>query len=66
MFGLYALSGKSTAFVGPALLGWVTAVAGNQRAGMATILVFFLVGAILMLPLREPPRHVSAGSGASP
>ncbi len=48
MFGLYALSGKATAFVGPALLGWVTAVAGSQRAGMATILAFFVVGALLL------------------
>jgi MFS transporter, UMF1 family len=48
MFGLYALSGKATAFVGPALLGWVTAVAGSQRAGMAIIPVFFIVGALLL------------------
>ena len=48
MFGLYALSGKATAFMGPALLGWVTVAAGSQRAGMATILAFFVVGAFLM------------------
>ncbi len=65
LFGLYALSGKATAFLGPALVGTVTLWADSQRAGMATILVFFLVGAILMLPLREPPRQISAGSGAS-
>ena len=65
LFGLYALSGKATAFLGPALVGMVTLWADSQRAGMATILVFFLVGAILMLPLREPPRHVSAESDAS-
>ena len=66
LFGLYALSGKATAFVGPALVGAVTLWANSQRAGMATILVFFLVGLLLMLPLREPPRIASAGSGASP
>ncbi|MFQ5763653.1 MAG: MFS transporter [Rhodospirillales bacterium] len=44
MFGLFALSGKATAFVGPAVLAWVTALAGSQRAGMATILAFFVVG----------------------
>ena len=48
MFGLYALSGKATAFVGPALVGWVTLWAGSQRAGMATILLFFLVGFALL------------------
>jgi len=51
MFGLYALSGKATAFVGPALVGWVTLWVGSQRAGMATILVFFVVGFVLLWPL---------------
>ncbi len=53
MFGLYALSGKATAFVGPALLGWVTSVFDSQRAGMATVLVFLGAGLLLLLPVRE-------------
>jgi UMF1 family MFS transporter len=53
MFGLYALSGKATAFMGPAAVTWVTLWTGSQRLGMATILVFFLVGFVLMLPVRE-------------
>ena len=43
MFGLYALSGKATAFVGPALLGSIPAAFNSQRAGMASILIFFAV-----------------------
>ena len=54
MFGLYALSGKATAFLGPAVFGAVTAATGSQRAGLATILVFFVVGMILLLPVRDP------------
>ena len=38
-FGLYALSGKATAFLGP-LVGWATVTFESQRAGMATIIVF--------------------------
>ena len=56
MFGLYAFSGKATAFVGPALLAWVTTLAGSQRAGMATILVFLAAGMALLWPLPEPGR----------
>jgi UMF1 family MFS transporter len=48
MFGLYALSGKATAFLGPALLAWVTVAFDSQRAGMATIIVFFVVGLFLL------------------
>jgi UMF1 family MFS transporter len=52
-FGLYALAGKATAFIGPALLGWVTYVADSQRIGMATILPFFAIGLWLLLGVRE-------------
>ena len=48
MFGLFALSGRITAFIGPAVLGSATALAQSQRAGMATILVFFAVGLWLL------------------
>ncbi len=53
MFGLYAFSGKATAFLGPALLGAVTAAFDSQRAGMATILIFFVVGMILLFRVPE-------------
>jgi len=56
MFGLYALSGKATAFIGPALVGWVTVWLNSQRLGMATILAFFLVGLLLLLSVRQPER----------
>jgi len=54
MFGLYALSGKATAFLGPIAFGSATDLFGSQRAGMATILVFLTVGLVLLLPVREP------------
>ena len=56
MFGLFALSGKATAFLGPALLAWVTAFSGTQRAGMATILLFFAAGGALLWTVKEPPH----------
>jgi len=56
MFGLYALSGKATAFVGPALLAWVTAMTGSQRFGMATIVVFLIVGLVLLRQVPSPKR----------
>jgi len=48
MFGLFALSGKVTAFVGPATVGWVTLATGSYRLGMATVLVFLAVGLVLL------------------
>lgn len=53
MFGLYAFSGRITSFVGPWLLGLATFYSGSQRVGMATVLLFFLVGGALMILVRE-------------
>lgn len=53
MFGLMALSGKVTAFAGPLLVGWLTYLAGSQRIGMSIIVVLFVLGFVLLLPLPE-------------
>ena len=60
MFGLYALSGKATSFLGPALLGWFTVMFDSQRAGMSTIIMFLVIGALLLLPLPDPTRNNAA------
>jgi MFS transporter, UMF1 family len=52
-FGLFAFSGKATAFLAPLLVAWVTLGTGSQRLGMASILVFLIVGAALMLPVKS-------------
>ena len=54
MFGLYALTGKVTSFLGPFVLGTVTYYSGSQRLGMATVLLFLGLGAALLWPLPEP------------
>jgi UMF1 family MFS transporter len=56
MFGLHALSGKATAFIGPALFGWATVAFGTQRAGMASVLLFLALGAVLLWTVQEPRR----------
>lgn len=61
MFGLFALSGRITTFLGPAALGWATAASGSQRIGMATIVPFFVVGLVLLLT--KVPAN--AGNAAS-
>src|SRR4030081_1974187 len=43
-FGLFALTGKVTSFIGPLLIGVVTAVTESQKAGMAVLVAFFVAG----------------------
>jgi UMF1 family MFS transporter len=52
-FGLYAFSGKAAAFLGPLLLGAATTAFASQRAGMATVIVFFVIGGAVMLTVDE-------------
>ncbi|MBN8992549.1 MAG: MFS transporter [Rhizobiales bacterium] len=52
-FGLFALTGKVTSFVGPLLIGVVTAVTASQKAGMALLVVFFIAGLVLLSRVRE-------------
>jgi UMF1 family MFS transporter len=47
-FGLYAVSGKATAFIGPALVALFTDMFQSQRAGMASIVAFFVIGLWLL------------------
>jgi UMF1 family MFS transporter len=53
LFGLFALSGKITAFAGPVAVGAVTQVTGSQRWGMATIIIFLVVGLGLLGKTRK-------------
>jgi UMF1 family MFS transporter len=52
-FGLFAFSGKVTAFLAPLTIAAVTSLTGSQRAGMAMILAFLLAGLLILLPVRE-------------
>src|SRR5216683_1824405 len=52
-FGLFALTGRVTSFVGPLLIGVVTAVTESQKAGMAVVVVFFVAGLALLARVGE-------------
>lgn len=56
MFGLFALSGRITAFLGPLLVGMVALATDSQRIGMGVIVVFLVIGLVLMLWVKEPRR----------
>ncbi|MCX7323723.1 MAG: MFS transporter [Hyphomicrobiales bacterium] len=47
-FGLFALSGKVTSFMGPTLVALATDLTDRQEAGLAVLIVFFTVGGVLL------------------
>ena len=56
-FGLFALTGRVTSFIGPLLVGAVTAATASQKAGMAVLVLFFTVGMVLLMMVEEPEAN---------
>jgi len=52
-FGLFALTGKVTSFIGPLLVGTITAITASQKAGMAVLVLFFVAGLALLSRVKE-------------
>ena len=48
-FGLYALSGRATAFLAPTLIGIVTAVSGDARIGISPLVALFIIGLLFLI-----------------
>ncbi len=54
-FGLFAMSGTATSFIGPVAIGVLTLVFQSQRVGVAVGLVFLLAGLLVMFKVKEEP-----------
>lgn len=52
-YGLYSFTGKSVSFFGPLAFGLATSAFDSQRAGMATIILFWLAGMALLALVKE-------------
>ncbi len=48
-FSFMMLTGKATAFIGPMIYGWLVFLSGQERAGMAIVVVLMLIGYIMLL-----------------
>ncbi len=55
-FGLYAIAGTITVWMGPLLVEYFTLWSNDQRVGMASISLLFLVGLAVLSSVRAPPR----------
>ncbi len=55
-FGLFALSGKVTSFMGPTLVALATSIFASQQAGLAVLIAFFLIGGALLAGVNVKQR----------
>lgn len=47
-FGLYAMSGRATAFVAPLMIALFTDLSGSQRVGVIPVVILFIAGLLLL------------------
>ncbi|UCE88247.1 MAG: MFS transporter, partial [Pseudomonadota bacterium] len=52
-FGFYNMLGKFAAVLGPVMIGTVTLMTGNPRAGILSVIVLFAAGGLLLLRVDE-------------
>lgn len=52
-FGFFAFSGKLASVLGPLTYGTVLSLTGSQRTAMASMIIFFVGGLVLLLLIRE-------------
>lgn len=52
-FGLFALSGRATAWMAPLAIGIITTATQSNRLGVACVLVFLVLGFVLLWQVRE-------------
>jgi UMF1 family MFS transporter len=55
-FGLYALSGTATMWLGPMLVAWGTLATQSQQGGFATVLILLGAGFVVLLNVKVPER----------
>lgn len=65
-FGLYALSGRATSFVAPALIAAVSAATGNQQIGITPLIALFLVGLVLLVWVKPDGDRAEWSAQPSP
>jgi MFS transporter, UMF1 family len=58
-FGLYALSGKATAWLAPLLIALATTATGSQRLGILPLVLLFLLGLLLLVWVRPDGDRTS-------
>jgi len=51
-FGLYSLTGKSSAVIGPIIFGQISSTFGSQRPAILSVVAFFLIGLIILCFVR--------------
>lgn len=60
-FGIYNMLGKSAAIIGPLLMGLVALLTDNHRYSILSIMLLFIVGALVLSQVKYPEKAEATG-----
>jgi UMF1 family MFS transporter len=50
-FGFYEIASRGTSWIGPAAFGIVNQITGSQRQAILSLILFFVLGIALLIPV---------------
>lgn len=60
-FGFYEIAARGTSWLGPAAFGIVNQITGSQRQAILSLIVFFVLGLALLVPINVRKAMLDAG-----
>lgn len=64
-FGFYEISERGTSWLGPLIFAVVNQVTGSQRLALISLIIFFVVGLALLIPVQVKRGIIDAGHDPS-
>ncbi|NIY73266.1 MFS transporter [Marivivens donghaensis] len=61
-FGLFALTGKATAFLAPMLIGITTYMTGSNQLGFIPVIILFLIGLVMLRSVNKNGDRAAWGT----
>ncbi len=60
-FGFYEIASRGTSWIGPLVFGLANSIFGSQRNAILVLLIFFVVGLALLIPVKVKEGMLAAG-----
>ncbi len=64
-FGFYEIASRGTSWIGPAAFGVVNQITGSQRQAILSLILFFVIGIALLIPVDVKRAMDDAGQDSS-
>jgi UMF1 family MFS transporter len=64
-FGFYEIAARGTSWLGPVTFAIVNQIVGSQRQAILSLIAFFVIGLVLLVPVKVRQAMIDAGQDPS-